>query len=174
MGNLSADGCVNCATTRHPIGVGNRCKYCNRLVLRIAEAKRWDAAKPKSLRGFPIPTVGPRTDATVAVAKRIVLRELEKELSARRSREKVLQEPSGLDLEYKLTMIANRCGIKRRMFHGAATGLASKFTGDTRMTMARILQSIIDESDNGFRITRGVVEEIYREIGRLSTGDPGV
>jgi len=98
-----------------------------------------------------------------------MVRELEKELAARRTREKSLSKATGIQLEHWLTALASRCGIKRRMFAGAATGLAMSFPGDARVELARILLSILDESDDGKWLKRRVEDEVNRKIRELSS-----
>lgn len=142
MARSSANSCVDCTSTRHSLQSGRRCRFCAGLRRRIAEAKRWDSSKPKSLRGCPIISPELRTNAgSVAVATQVMVRELEKELAARRTREKSLSKATGIQLEHWLTALASRCGIKRRMFAGAATGLAMSFPGDARVELARILRN---------------------------------
>jgi hypothetical protein len=155
--------CRHCGTTRHPLRLGRRCKYCDKLVQRRQRALRWQMDKPQSLKGCALFCNGMYpTPQQFEQFRTNYLRDIDEQLQRRRHMETRLHgRITGLDLEHILCGVADATRIEKghALFHGIAGYLESVFDANAASALYKLLYRIIEA-----RPTRPNYQQFFKGV----------
>lgn len=138
--------CQECGTQRRSHRAKGLCIRCYQLVYKLKQIEQWDLTDPQTLKGFPRVDIF-WEEKTFNQAKRGAAKEVRRRLDFLKYREESLQEPvTGIDIEYFLQYIADRCGVRNKnLFHGIAGTIDFSFDMEQKKIIYELLNRIEED-----------------------------
>lgn len=140
--------CQECGTQRFSHRAKGLCIRCYQLVYKLKQIDQWDLADPQTLKGFPPVLIDLiSNERQFNQLKCGAAEEIRRRLDFLKYREQSLQEPiDGLDVEYSLQRIADRCGVRTEsLFHGIATYINDSFDMEQKKIIYELLNKIEED-----------------------------